>query len=264
MTGRHTFWQLLRFELFAQSGLQLTALAWWAPLLRMLMAPSDLHFSAIDFAVVAFGPMVVAWSVWVAYAPQALAGSRGLDPREFLLSRPVSRRQHYWVKTTILCLLVAIPVLVFLGMVAVHPHMTIDCTRSEQGRYLTGLPGSQVRLDERLAGDEQVWVPDGALRVAAFEIWLLLALTLLAQTAVVRVKRRGAMMLFLLLAFMLVMGDAALSLLGGDLLDAVTRLVEDGLFLFDGHPLTFWLIALVLAAVVQRSNARRFAQMEMV
>jgi hypothetical protein len=263
--GRTPFWPLLRFEVVANMAglMQLPAFG-----VFVLMPGSESEYWAMDATPLILWPMMTLFMTWAVYAPPTLGRATGPDHREFLLTRPVGRRKHYWVKTAAFGVFVAVLLAVHLWPAVGAGDRTITCTWREHGRYVAGLGGSSVHSDgERgLAwaqlhdGDVQVRIPGGSLRVADFEDWLLVCITLVAQTVTVLLgtwpRRRW------LPLGVAVLVPASLMEFGSSGYQLLIGIEEWLLFAFDRRPAVFWLCVLAFGAAVQWFNAKRFAQME--
>jgi hypothetical protein len=270
MTGKSHFWRLLRFELLAYGWLLLIPLSAGLPLLLPgRSAIGNYEFAAVDSLVFVVAPMMAFLVAWASHAPHALGRGQTSDYREFLLSRPIDRAQYYWVKAAVLALLIAIFVSASAPQAARDGDLVIKSQWSRHARYLTGLSGSALRIDDprELQRDREadgyvaVFVPRGRLRALSFEVWFCLCVVALAQfTAVWSAPRRRVQWLI----FAAVMLPPLLPLFGIELFDPVTHMGEAALFVFDRHPVAFWVLGLVFVAALQRLNVNRFVQTEVI
>lgn len=264
--GRTPFWPVLRFEMSAN-----VAALMWLPMFGviMLMPGPEPEYRVMDAIPLMLWPMMTFFMAGAVYAPHTL-GATEPDHREFLLTRPLGRRRHYWVKTAAFGVFVMALLVAHLWPAVGGADRTITCKWSEHGRYVAGLSGSSVHSDGECGlawaqthdGYVRVRTPGGRLRKANFEDWLLVSLTLVSQMVAVllgaRPRRRG---LWLPLGIaMLLPTSLMLSGLASDQL--LTEVEEWLLFAFDRRPAIFWLCVLAFAAAAQWFNAKRFAQME--
>jgi hypothetical protein len=267
-TGHRPFWPLLRFEVVANGAV----VAWVLIVAWIFLTPdSESGRELVGAFEPALWPLLALLLAWFVYTPDALGNALEPAHREFLLTRPVGRTGYYWAKTALLGAFLATVIVGHLWPAVFDQDCSVSCSWSEGGRYLAGLTGSSVHPDEgrslpwaqRYDGPVSVWIPSGRLRVAHFEAWMIVCLTVLAQSVVVWLGAgplRRDLWLPLGVATLL---PAALLLSGLAGYRLLTAVEEWMLFAFDRHRVVSWLGTLAVAAATQWLNAGRFAKTEL-